>query len=414
MLLHIARKTAPVLAALFLTAGLALGQEETPKPTLPQGHPPLNGGQSAPGLPEGHPALPGGGAMGQMPSGHAQIGQDGPMAKDGTGTLFVKAIQGTPGGKDVAGDKVVVQLMHQNVQIGRVEATIDQYGVAMIQGIDLPVEVQPIVSVTHDGNDYQTTGDPMSAKAPDQIVRLKVYETTTDEPQWNIAMRHVMLHTTESGLEVQDIHAVNNPADHAWKPLPVAEGQPATPTVTLPVPLNAKDIKIGTGFHECCTRIENNHVIGTMPLNPGPTRYGIAYTLPVTDSKATLTLSVTKPTDHMMAIIPDDGSTVTAQGITFSRTLDMHGSKVRLYNVDNPPVGQPITLTIEGLKPPVEPHADPSATPDNKSSNAAHLGATAPGDEAKSSNRVIAGVGAGVMVAVAVGVVMLKKPATKP
>jgi hypothetical protein len=366
--------TRPVFASNETPATQQAPASQSPTPPLPAGHPDISQMMKQPAassgsLPAGHPDISqmrkpsqsrgaAGAAMPagvNLPAGHPDLSA---MKRAGTattqpavtGTLFIRAIQSTPGGPAVGADPVVIELHVQGQVIERIEAKLDDKGTALLNAIPLRLNPQPVVRITHGGVEYTGTSDPMDPSLPNAELQIPVYEATDEQPAWQIKMRHVMVEPTEGGLQVMDMIAIENPSDRAWIGTPTSDGKRATFSIDLPA--GAEQIQLVGGAHDCCNKIEGTKVTNTMPLVPGQTQLRIVYGLPATNGKADITVVAPAPTSHLMVMLPDDGTTVIGEGLQAGGSTSMGKGKTRFYKAAGVPAGQQLKLTVSGITAP--------------------------------------------------------------
>ena len=323
---------------------------------------PAAGGQ----LPEGHPPMGGSGA--QLPEGHPPMpGVDPNASTSVTGSLVIKAVQGTEGGPAVGGDAVIVDFYERRQAVRKLEVQLDEHGVVMLEDLEFPRPVQPVVTVVHAGVPYRQVGQTMSATQPDLAVRVAVYETTHDAPAWQYGMRHVIVTQAPAGLLVREVVAVENPSDRAWvgeKPDADAEEDEhdehdehgeedphagAASTLVLSLPHGAVRPELGPGFDSCCTKIQAGRIVSASPLPPGQTKYQFAYIIPSHEGEATLDLTVDVPVKHAMVFMPDDSTAIEAEGLAGGEAMAMGKSRMRVYRADSLAASSRVALTVQGL-----------------------------------------------------------------
>jgi hypothetical protein len=365
-------------------------------PTLPKGHPDISQmmqqQQQQPGqLPKGHPDIS------QMrrpvvPQGPALATSQPAMI----GTLTVRAVQGTKDGPAIAaGTSVVVELYQEDKVLDKREGKLDDSGVAKFDTIPVGLVVQPLVRVNYNGVDYEAPAGVMDGTHPDQQVQVAVYESTDVQPAWQIRMQHIMLQPTTQGVQVMEMLAVENPTDRAWIGKAGADGKRTT--TVFPLPAGATDVQLAGGFHECCVKTESDRIVNAMPLVPGSSQFRVVYTVPVKDGKAELALTTPAPVGHVMAFVPDDGSTVTAEGLEAGGVANMGNGKTRFYKAKDLAAGATIKLSLSGITASVD---APTAEPPSGSGG----GGAASGQIAK----LIAGAG-GLVIFVVGGMLLLIK-----
>jgi hypothetical protein len=188
---------------------------------------------------------------------------------------------------------------------------------------------------------------------------------------------------------------VENPTDRAWIGKAGADGKRTT--TVFPLPAGAADVQLAGGFHDCCVKTESDRIVNSMPLVPGNSQFRIVYTVPVKDEKAELALTAPAPVGHVMAFVPDDGSTVTAEGLEAGGVANMGNGKTRFYKAKDLAAGATIKLSLSGITATVAP-------PTNEPTEPTIGSAAASGQIAK----LIAGAG-GLVIFVVGGMLLLIK-----
>lgn len=352
-----------VMAVWQAASQSAMGQDTQPAGTMPEGHPPIG----AQALPQGHPPMEGAGGM-TMPEGHPPMSGMGGMTMpeghppmDGTGgaeahlqmvpmtaAIVVQAGQGTAGGAAIAGDEVVVELYTGQGEPTVLTGELDEHGVVTFEDLKVSGPVQPVARIRHAGVEYETVGDVMDASRPEQKLSVNVYDATEEKPDYYLRMRHVMIRSSPHGLHVSEVVVVDHPGDRAWLGAMTETGE--RETLALQLPANLQRVQLQSGFHECCTKLDHGRLSSSMPLKPGSEQYRYTYMLAIEDGKATLALSADLPTQRVTVFLPDDGTTVTAEGLTDAGSMTMGSSASRLFKTDEVAPGETITLTIEGIE----------------------------------------------------------------
>ena len=214
----------------------------------------------------------------------------------------------------------------------------------------MPVDqpVQPLVTITHAGADYSATGEVLDAEHPNQKVEVAVYESTEKAPAWSVKMRHVMVKSTPEAVQVTEMLAVDNPSDRAW--LGNTDGKGGHTTFTIALPGGSKDVKLLSGSHDCCTTSADGKVTNAMPIVPGSSQYAISYVIPASGGKAELSITAPAAVGHLMVFVPEDSTTVTANGLNSLGTMPMeNGQKMRCFMGMNLAAQQSVGVTISDL-----------------------------------------------------------------
>ncbi len=371
--------------------------------SLPQGHPPLPQGhpelpQDQPELPQGHPPLP---------ADHPQIPAQTPGGIT-TGSLMIKAVQGTQDGPAIAGGQAVVNIYQGSGLLKKLTIHLDAKGTAVITGIPLDPPVQPVAIIEYAGVTYESVGRPMGPNDPEQLISLKVYETTDTAPQWRIAMRHVMANQIDQHLHLTEIWSINNPTDRSY--IGVANELASVQddetkhdhphntgrtTLALPIPVGANNVQPGQGFHTGGFELQGGQILNSMPLLPGTTEFRVDYMLLPEDGLFNLALANPAAIDHLMVILPDNGLEVTAQGLETAAPFEAGEKTFRMYSAKQVQPGTSTSLVIQA----------PDAPPDE----AVH-GAAAPASQAVMIKLI---AGGGAVLLVFAGTFVMLKPKKK-
>jgi hypothetical protein len=375
---------------MVLVAGMPLalrGESDSPPPgapALPAGHPSISGAQ-----PSGEPALP---------AGHPSFGGGPPlMAPDAKGTLVVQAVQGTRGGPAIAGDPVVVELIHDGQAVKKIETKLDEHGQVFLENLAVGTGVRPDVRVRHGGVEYRQTGEFMHASPPDQRMTVVVYEPGEQAPPWVIRARHLFVKRSDEGLYVKDMMVVESPTDRAWVGRPDAKGQRST--LELQLAENTGRVDFYAGFDRDGTELRAGRLINHMALLPGTSQYQFGYVIPIVGGKATIEIDNPADTNQLVLIVPDDGSKAVVTGLSAGEALEMGPQqKVRLFSAQDVKAGQKVAVTLTGL---AEAAPPPAPLPHAKAA-------------ANSLPQTLAVVGGGVVLAGGLAWVCLKRPKPTP
>jgi hypothetical protein len=304
-----------------------------------------------PGLPAGHPDIshaqpttqPAAGDMPALPKGHPDISKlSQNTMQPVAGNLIVRAVQSTAGGPAIGADPVSVSVYGHNQLIGKLDAKLEADGTVRVDNIPTGAGYQVVARVTHGGVDFEAV-----CEAKDKAVELTVpvYESTDQRPDWSVQMRHAVVHAGDDGLHVMEVMAIENPTDRAWAgEAPGADGKRTT--FVLPLPAGAGNVKVGAGFHDCCTTIADGKITNTMALVPGVTQYQFSYTLPVTNGKAELIATAPAAVKTMLVLLPET-AIVSADGLDGPKSANMGQGNMQYFKSTNLPANKQVKLTID-------------------------------------------------------------------
>lgn len=279
----------------------------------------------------------------------------------------------------------------------------------------------------------------------------KVYETTDAEPDWYIQVRHLIVRPMAGQYYVTEVWAVVNPTEKAYigkviepaepavaadetvkaddsassEATPIAEtkaddaavkeaddstpkdeaipAQPPTPTtLVIAVPAAATHIQPGEGFDANAVQIKGNTIYRKRALNPGTNELSFSYLVAPKDGVAELPMDIPAATNHMMVLLPDDGSQVEATGLAAGDGFKAGDKSFMMFSANNVEKGTETKITIK---------AQAEQAPD-QSAMAPTGAATPPANhDSNGTFKVVAGVGAGVLLLVAL--VLMLKPSKK-
>ncbi len=267
-------------------------------------------------------------------------------------------------------------------------------------------------------------GHPPVTKAPEVV-----YETTEVEPEWFVAVRHLIVRPMEDQMHVTEVWAVVNPTEKSYigKPIEVPSAdeageatvanetdnieQPAMGdqaelktleriTITLPIPKHASHVQPGRGFAPDNVLVEDGKLVSSMPLKPGTNEMHINYLLASENGVFKLPLTVGAPIKHMMVFLPDDESEVETVGLAAGEPFKAGNKQFRMFMGKELEKGTPISVTIE-----VEQVVE-------EQSSAAAPAMINPTSGQSGQMKMIAGIGGGAVVLAALVVMM--KPSRKP
>jgi hypothetical protein len=322
------------------------------------------------------------------------------------GTVTVRAVQGTAGGPAIGELPVVVELLMGDQVIDTKKLELAADGTLRLDNIPLSMNVTPVVKVTYNGVEFTGHGGTMDASRAEQQIQVPVFETTESAPAWTVKMQHVMLEPTVDGVRVTDMLAVENPTDRAWVGKAAgADGKRRTLTFALPA--GAKDISFGGALHDCCTVVEDGKVFDSMAVVPGVSQYRIGYTLPVNNGEADVAFTTVAPVKHLMVFVPDDGSSVKADGIGNAGVTDMGGGKTRFFRATDVAAGTPVKLSLSGIT------ARATATAAATGARAGAQAATTNAGSSAQTAKLVAGAGGLAIFVVGGMLLMFKAPKAK-
>ena len=291
----------------------------------------------------------------------------------------------------IANVPVVIQLFQDGQPGQKFDVKLDATGHAIVANIPLTGALEPVVLLDHAGLTQQTIGATLEPTNPQAKIVMSIYEMANEAPAWNIAMRHVIVHSIPEGLQVTEMLSVKNPTDRIW----LGSTQNAVEHVTLALPLAAglTNLELGGGFQEPYAKVEGEKLVSTMPMFPGAMEFQINYIVPVKNGAAKWTIVAPATVDQLIVFAPADQSTVTVDGAKDGGTMDMGQGPMHMFRGAGIKAGQVVTLSFTGL-------ASVAAT---------SPAAAAPGNWARN----IGAIGAGVVILLGSALLLVRRPAAK-
>lgn len=306
----------------------------------------------------------------------------------GVGILAIQAIQGTPGAEPIRNSKVTITLYHRNQIYDTIETYLDEHGVVVIDNLQLAMSLQPVVQIMHDDMKYQRIGTVMDAENPNQTIKVTCYEATDEQPLWTITTRHVMIDHADNGLFVREVIIIKNPANHTWLGTKINEDKRVTTSFIIPE--NAMNLKLGKGLHDwCCTDFSNGNLVNHLPLMPDTTEINFSYVVPLDNGEAKIGVAAPVMTERLMIVVPNEMTTNEIKGITPGGNEVIGERAVRYYTASNQQVGVVASITLAGGSAEIILASDELA-----------IGPV----------RIIAAVGGGLFLLIAIAVVFVKSP----
>ena len=287
-----------------------------------------------------------------QPGGEAEQAMRAMLAEGPKGSLAVQVIQGTKGGPAVGEIPVIVDLYHQNKPVWQMTADLDAAGNALIADVPVALAVRPVVRVEYSGVSYLEIGPQIDQQHPDGTLKLTVYLTTLEEPEWHVAMRHIMVQRVTDGTLVNETLVVENPSDSTWfGGQPMREGKGTTLRVGLPKLVTAENVHLDSGFHGwCCTTYQDGELAVQMPMMPGQTPFKYTYFIPTQPEQVALEFSASAPTDSVVVFVPDDGTDTEIQNLTLQGSQKMGQQSMRSYSATKLEAGQQAEVVLTSLR----------------------------------------------------------------
>lgn len=347
-----------------------------------------------PQLPAGHPPIPQGTALPPIPPGGT------PTAM---GALLVQVVQGTKDAPPIVGGKVHIDLVHRGKVVEQLAFDLDNAGSMRLDDLPLNMRFEPVVRYSYNGVEFRAVAPAIEPGRPEVKVALPVFESTDQEPGWNVGMRHVMIQYMPGGAVVTDIMGFSNPTDRAWTGAKMLEG-PRT-TFRVAIPPTARDLKLEGGFQPSLVAVNPGALTYSGALVPGVSQWKLTYVVPLKDGKLDLPLDFSGPVKQVTVMLPNDNSKVESDALTAAGEVEMGGQKRRLYRAADVKAGSALRVTVSGVVVEAMAPMPRSAADDHDHSNCQHdqpavaaRTPAAPLPDVSQASGMLGGIGAGIVV----------------
>jgi hypothetical protein len=326
----------------------------------------------------------------------------------GTGSLQVQLVNGTPGGTELGvGIPVVLHIYQGGTEVETRETLTEADGSFQFDGLDTGPDLEYWPEVRYQDS-FFTSAEPFQFADGQTALSgtLTVYETTNDDSAIRLDSVHVIAESFGEVLRISEIHLFGNGGDKAFIGNP--EDSEQGMTVFIPLPENAVGLSFGEGVAEDQYIQVEGGLMGTEPVPPG-TETALAffsYHLMVTGESVPLEQRFAYPVTNMNMLVAQPGLTLNSDQLQ-SRGLELfQGRQYELYSTQN--LGPEISLALEFI-PVTEVSGDTGALGSPASSGAGMTGATPRGNQL-----LILWIGVGLAVLAVAGVVVYSMAAGPP
>lgn len=260
----------------------------------------------------------------------------------GTGSLIVRAAQGTKDGPKVGGESVHVDFYCQHGQAeNQADGTLDGSGLAVFP-IPKGEPYRAVVTVVHAGIPYEASAASVTADTPDPVIKVTVYETTAATPPWSLIARHMGIVAMPDGLGVVEEIVVTNPTDRTWTASQV--NPKALATVILPLPDGASQVALlNPDTPPVPGNAANGQLFLASAIPPGTSRINLQYFIPVVAGQAKIELKA--PANVLRTLVDLQGPGVDVEGdsLTLQPTND---NRLRRYVGGELAAGESLNFTL--------------------------------------------------------------------
>lgn len=178
-----------------------------------------------------------------------------------------------------------------------------------------------VVSATYKDVAYATDMLTLTTTAPQQTVRLDIYETTDDDAGIVIERAHLIISPQAEGVQIGQMFILSNTGDKTFVGKPLQEGgQPAT--FRLYLPKGAEQITFDAGELRERFLSTPDGVADTLPIPPGQStaQVVLSYTLPPQGNPWSMEYTFYYPVKNLNVLV-SMGWTVEGAPLQFAGTM---------------------------------------------------------------------------------------------
>jgi len=231
---------------------------------------------------------------------------------DGEGSADVIVVNETTG-EMIGGLPVRLYIFEGDSFVSTQTAETNTDGLARFEALPTDSSWVYVTEVLYNDTPFGSDMQQFEDQSSSLKIALPVYDGGADVSDISVDRVHWVLNlNTPQRLDVGEIYILNNTGNQVFDGEEFADG--IRRVLFLTVPENA--INVGVEGAELGDRflVEDNAVIDTMPMVPGPRQILIRYSLPVEDEQVELSHSIAYPVAHLNLLAPDVGMDIEAPG----------------------------------------------------------------------------------------------------
>ena len=266
------------------------------------------------------------------------------VAED-TGSVTGTVTNGTAGGDPVEGLEVTLRRFQGMDLVQTYTTKVGAEGHYAFTDLPITDGEAYVASVTYKGVEYSGSNMILLTDNPQATTDVTVYETTSDRSQVSVVSRSVIVAGADPELELVElleIIGVDNNGDRTY----VSDG---ADVLRIPLPDGAAQITPQPGFDYGEPRMDNGVFVTTGPVVPGQHNALLQYRVPYSGTSASINLATDTPVNTLRVLVQSGQFTISSPGMNDNGTVEVSGDQYQVLAVDNPVIGDMVTVTIDGL-----------------------------------------------------------------
>ncbi|MCK6624925.1 MAG: c-type cytochrome [Anaerolineae bacterium] len=298
-------------------------------------------------------------------------------------------------GQPLGNLEVTLRIIENNVEVERLTTQVDSAGNYTFEKLPTDHSILYVVEGRYKDITYFSNQPGLfTPNSSETTLDLKVYETTPSAEAVSVSQFHYLMTFKPEAINVVQVFMLSNSGNKTYVG---TEGR----TMPFALPANAQNVTFEddpTGQRFIKT---DSGYTDTEPVTPGENTSSIVavYNLPYED---TLTINVPLPADVVSAnvLMQAQGAKLSSEQLEFVETGEFQGTSFSVFSAADLKKGQPLTLQLTDL--------DKLTFP----AEASAPGAVAPAGSVDQNllRWIVIGLGAAVIVFVAVGYPYLRPP----
>lgn len=200
------------------------------------------------------------------------------------GELSGRVLNGSRDSTGVGGQEVMLYIIENGRELDTQKPKVrtDAQGRFVFKNLPLKQGRAYYPLTRYEGVEYAGSVVQANPQQPNLKSDIYIFDSTNSDSAISTAMLHLIVLPGNNGmLEVQELYVFANesPYTYAGK-VPLPDQPDKFSVLQFELPEGAQNLQLGGDLMSCCTVIEQNQIIDTMPFKPGKRQVSISYHLP--------------------------------------------------------------------------------------------------------------------------------------
>ncbi|MBI3743760.1 MAG: hypothetical protein HY261_05660 [Chloroflexi bacterium] len=265
------------------------------------------------------------------------------------GVIQGRIMNGTAGTSPIGSVPLSLLKFRRMTQETDIQGQSNADGTFRFEGLEFGTDLRYFVQAGYQDVAYRS--EVFDPNKPPKDFTIKVYEATSDEGVIRIKRASVAIpqvEGTQGFYSVLEIVTFNNTSDRTFVGTLYTDQQKGG-TLRFPLPSNPLDLSLGHGFGAEGVRTGQGGMISLTPMLPGELETDYTYSLPYSESSATLLKVWFYPVDEVVELIPQSVARPFSPDLSTTDNVNVNGKPHYLLTGGPLRPGQPVNLQLAGL-----------------------------------------------------------------